>query len=60
MTTHALRPYQKTKFKHHSPRDALEVRDLYFARLFKQTELAEIYKVSQGTVSRYVSGRVWK
>jgi DNA-binding transcriptional regulator LsrR (DeoR family) len=55
-----MKPYAKANYRHYSPKMAREIRDLYFARVFKQTELAKVYQIAQGTVSRYVSGRVWR
>ncbi len=38
---------------------AEEIRRAYFAREANQCELAERFGISQGSVSRIVSGRVW-
>ncbi len=38
---------------------ANEIRDLYFNRIFKQNELANIYGISQSAVCRTISGVSW-
>ena len=35
------------------------MRSLYFSRQKKQAELAEMFGIRQGSVSRIVSGKVW-
>ena len=49
----------KSYYRGMTPQQANEIRDLYFSRTFKQTEIAAIYKISQGNVSRIISGGVW-
>ena len=49
----------KSFYRGMTPSQANQIRDLYFSRQFKQTELAVIYGISQGNVSRIVSGEVW-
>jgi DNA-binding transcriptional regulator LsrR (DeoR family) len=53
------RRYIKTFYRNSNLRVAMEVRDLYFARVFKQAELGELYGLSQSTVCRMISGVVW-
>jgi len=53
-----MRP--KKFYKNSNPRIAQEIRDLYFARAFKQVELAKIYMVPQSSVSKIVSRQVWQ
>jgi len=38
---------------------AAQIRDLYFSRQKKQTELAVMFGLAQGSVSRIISGQVW-
>ena len=52
--------YAKPYYRNMDPRKAMEICDLYFARVFKQVELAEIYGLRQNSVSRIVAGKVWK
>lgn len=35
------------------------IRELYFSRTMKQTELANLFRLSQGNVSRIISGEIW-
>lgn len=49
----------KSRYRHMSRQIAQQIRDLYFSRWFKQAELAELYGIKQGSVSRIVSGQVW-
>ena len=53
-----LRP--KTHYRHSCPRIAREIRDLYFKARFRQTELARLYGLAQGTVSKMISGITWQ
>jgi hypothetical protein len=53
------RPRPKRFYRHTSPAIAREIRDLYFARVKTQLQLAQCYGVAQATVSRYVSGQSW-
>jgi DNA-directed RNA polymerase specialized sigma subunit len=39
---------------------AEKIRELYFIRNMKPTELAKMFGIAQGSVSRIVSGRVWQ
>ena len=50
----------KRRYRHMTPEKAREIRTRYFRREAKQTELARQYGISQGTVSRIVSGQVWE
>ena len=50
---------QKKHYRHMTREKADEIRRAYFARDFKQRELAEKYMVKQNTVSRIISGKVW-
>jgi DNA-binding transcriptional regulator LsrR (DeoR family) len=52
-----MRP--KSYYGKMTPRLANQVRDLYFSRQFKQREIAEMYGIQQGSVSRIVSNLVW-
>lgn len=49
----------KRHYRHMTLDIARQIRDLYFSRWFKQAEIAEMYGIQQGSVSRIVSGRVW-
>ena len=49
----------KRFYKNMTPELADQVRDLYFSRQFKQTELAAMYNIRQGSVSRIIAGKVW-
>ena len=40
-------------------KDAREIRQLYFARRFKQVELASMYGITQGQVSRIISDQLY-
>jgi DNA-binding transcriptional regulator LsrR (DeoR family) len=37
-----------------------DIRQQYFARELKQAELAKKYGLTQGSISRIVSGHVWR
>lgn len=50
---------RKRHYRHMSPAIAQQIRDLYFSRWFKQQELADLYGVLQGSISRIVSGASW-
>lgn len=50
---------RKSHYRHMNPRLAMEIRDLYFNRIFKQAELANLYGIRQHSVSRIISGMVW-
>ena len=50
----------KTHYRSMTKEKADEIRRQYFARELKQSELAEKYNLAQGSVSRIVSGKVWK
>lgn len=49
----------KRFYRHMNREIAMQIRDLYFARRMTQKQLGELYGVSQNTVCRIVSGRVW-
>ena len=49
----------KRFYRDMTPGQANQIRDLYFSRQFKQTELSVIYSMSQSSVSRIISGDVW-
>lgn len=54
----------KTCYRHMTPELAAHIRALYFARvggeqLWKQADLATMYRVRQNTISRIVSRLVW-
>ena len=50
---------QKRYYKTVDPEKAETIRSLYFSRQKKQAELAEMFGLRQGSVSRIVSGKVW-
>lgn len=52
-----LRP--KRFYKHSSPLVGRMVRELYFTGRLKQREIGRMFQLSQGNVSRIVSGQVW-
>lgn len=51
---------QKRWYRHMDYAKAEKIRELYFIRNMKQTELAKMFGIAQGSVSRIVSGRVWQ
>lgn len=51
---------RQQRYLHSSRHIAQEIRDLYFARVFKQIQLAKLYGLAQGSVSRIVSRQVWQ
>lgn len=50
----------KRHYRHMDYVKAERIRELYFSRKMKQTELAEAFGIGQGSVSRIVSGLVWQ
>ena len=42
------------------PLPAQQMRDLYFNRIFKQQQIAEIYGTRQGHVCQIISRQLWK
>jgi predicted XRE-type DNA-binding protein len=36
------------------------IRELYFSRHMNQTQLADFFRIKQGSVSRIISGQVWR
>jgi DNA-binding transcriptional regulator LsrR (DeoR family) len=52
-----MRP--KSFYRKMSRPQAHEIRRRYFAREATQAQLARLYGISQGNVSRIVSGQVW-
>ena len=51
---------QKRWYRHMDYAKAEKIRELYFIRNMKPTELAKMFGIAQGSVSRIVSGRVWQ
>lgn len=51
--------WKKSYYGNMTKEKAHRIRELYFTGLWKQTELAEMYNIRQGSVSRIVSGAVW-
>lgn len=49
----------KRFYRHMNPTIAAMIREMYFARLMKQQELADFFRISQTTVCRVISGEVW-
>ena len=47
------------RYRHMSPLAARAIRDLYFVGKLKQHELARMFGIGQGSVSRIVSGQTW-
>ena len=52
-----MRP--KSFYKNMTKEKAEEIRKLYFSRQKKQWELAEMFGIRQGSVSRILSDQVW-
>ena len=50
----------KTRYRTMTRQKAEDIRRQYFARELKQSELAEKYGIAQGSVSRIISGKVWR
>ena len=57
-STSGRRP--KRWYRNMTPEKAQEIRRAYFAREARQAELAERYGIAQHSVSRIVSGLVWR
>jgi DNA-binding transcriptional regulator LsrR (DeoR family) len=57
MSRHSIAP--KSRYRHITRAKAEEIRRAYFAREANQCQLAERFGISQGSVSRIVSGQVW-
>ncbi len=49
----------KSTYRHMSRAKAYEIRRRYFAREATQAQLAQLFGIRQGSVSRIVSGQVW-
>lgn len=49
----------KSRYRRMTREIAAEIRRAYFARESKQRQLSERYGITQGNVSRIVSGQVW-
>ena len=49
----------KRYYKHMNPDKANAIRHLYFKERKKQREIAELFGIAQGSVSRIISGMVW-
>ena len=49
----------KSHYRNMTPLKAELIRVLYFSRILKQVEIAELFGIRQSSVSRIVSGRVW-
>jgi len=49
----------KSRYRNMTPQKAAKIRSLYFVHRYKQTEIASLFGISQGNVSRIVSGTVW-
>lgn len=49
----------KSHYKHMNLDKAEEIRAMYFKDRKKQREIAERYGLTQGSVSRIISGRSW-
>ena len=49
----------KSHYRNMTPKKAKEIRRLYFRERMKQREIGELFGISQGNVSRIVSGVVW-
>ncbi len=52
-----MRP--KRHYRHTNPVVAKMIRELYFSRKMKQAELAALFRLTQGSISRIVSNQVW-
>lgn len=55
-----MTPRPRSKYRQMTPAKAAEIRRAYFAREAKQAELAARHGIAQATVSRIVSGLVWR
>lgn len=51
---------RKRHYRHMDHAKAERIRELYFTRQMKQTELAEAFGIGQGSVSRILSNQVWQ
>lgn len=49
----------KSNYRNMTPAKAEEIRRLYFVERLKQWQIGELFGISQGNVSRIVSGHVW-
>jgi DNA-binding transcriptional regulator LsrR (DeoR family) len=50
---------QKRWYRNMDYEKAEKIRELYFRGKMKQTELAQMFGLRQGTISRIISNRVW-
>lgn len=50
----------KRRYRRLSREIAQQMRDLYFNRIFKQHQIAEIYGTRQGHVCQIISRQLWK
>ena len=56
-----MRTYtQKRHYKDMTPEKADRIRNLYFRKRMKQTEIAKLFNMAQGSVSRIVSNHTWR
>jgi DNA-directed RNA polymerase specialized sigma subunit len=53
------RPYAKRYYRSMTPAKAQRIREMYFSERVKQTEIARVFGIAQGNVSRIVSGSTW-
>lgn len=51
---------KKTFYKHMTPLAAKVIRQLYFVGKLRQVDIARMFDIGQGSVSRIVSGQVWE
>lgn len=49
----------KSRYRNMDHAKAEQMRELYFKDRFKQREIAAMFDVTQGTVSRVISGHSW-
>ena len=49
----------KRFYRDMTPEKAAEMRRLYFVEKLRQVEIARLFGVAQGTVSRIISDAVW-
>lgn len=50
---------QKRYYRNMTPLAAKTIRDLYFTGRMKQKDIARMFNIRQGSVSRIISGQSW-
>lgn len=49
----------KSHYRNMTPDKAKSIRDMYFKGRMKQAAIARTFGITQATVSRIISGKVW-